>query len=389
MFWGNLTLRTFWAIISDPAVTTLINLSTVKGKLSAKYLLIFSVMFFAIIPLLLGLSSRYNHFNNQEKNNAQILLAAKRNKKFQPSPSPSTAPSPSPSLTSSTQPITRQINVGVVVNDYANRTGELSALETQLGKPISTVSIYKQFGSKYNSNLVLDDLTYAKSQGMKLLIAWEPWNPEQNISQSIDYLKEISEGKHDTYIRSFANSVKTYANPMAIRFGHEMNGNWYPWGNRPTEYIAGYRHIVNIFKQEGVTNVTWMWSVNLESIPTAPISNVSSYYPGNDVVDVIGIDGYNWGTSQSWSNWKSFKDIFTPAYNFLTTSYAKPIVISETSSTEIGGDKPLWIQTMFKDDLTNTFPRIIEIIWFDILKETDWRINSSDASLQSFKNNMP
>ena len=336
--------------------------------------------------------------NNQDSNNiagAQIYLAARKDKKnphfASPSPTPSPAPStsPSPSPSPSSVPVTRPIKVGIVVNDYANRYGELSSLEAILGKSISTVSIYKQFGSKYNSNLVLDDLSYIKSKGMKLLLAWEPWNPEQGMNQSVDYLQAITQGQQDTYIRSFANSVKTYGSPVTIRFGHEMNGNWYPWGNKPTQYITSYRHVVDIFRQEGVTNVTWMWSINFENTPYSPISNVSSYYPGDDVVDAIGIDGYNWGSSQSWSTWKSFKDIFIPSYNFLTSTYFKPLVVAETASTELGGNKPLWIEEMFKDSLTNSFTKITEVVWFNILKETDWRINSTDASLQSFKTNMP
>lgn len=335
-----------------------------------------------------------------------LLSASKRNNKkdrnftptptLAPSPSVSNSPTPTatptatqsgltPTVAVSSPTITEQrlsANFGVVVNDYANRTGELSSLEQMTGRSFSSVSIFKQFGSRYNSNLILDDLAYIKSNNKRLLIAWEPWNPEQGGNQSIDYLKEIPEGKHDIYLKSFATTIRSYGAPVTLRFGHEMNGNWYPWGQRPAEYIKAYRYVVTFLKNEGVSNVNWMWSINAENVPTSPISSVNNFYPGNDVVDVVGIDGFNFGTSSG--GWRSFRQIFSPAYEFLSANYDKPIVISETASAEIGGNKPAWVTAM-ANDLPIYFSKVSEVIWFSILKEADWRINSSEATLQSFK----
>lgn len=220
-------------------------------------------------------------------------------------------------------PVNRGLRLGIAVNDYANRSGELLSVEKDLGKKISTVSIFKQFGSKTNNSLSMDDLAYAKSQNMKIQLAWEPWNPEEGQNQSVDYLNAIVNGKEDAYLQSFADSLRNYNGPVVLRFGHEMNGNWYPWGNRPEDYIKAYRYIFNFFKKSGVGNVTWMWCTNAENVPTSPISQVSKFYPGDDVVDEIGIDGFNFGKG----SWRSFNDIFLPAYNFLQREYPKPIEI--------------------------------------------------------------
>lgn len=292
----------------------------------------------------------------------------------------------SPSATLSPTPLPkgdkRLIKLGIVVDDYRNTTGELSTVQQQLGKPFSTVSIYKQFGLPTNDMISSDDLAYIHTQRSNVLIAWEPWNPQEGIHQSTDYLQEIMEGKQDTYIKNFAQSVKSYAGPVTIRFGHEMNGDWYPWGKRPTEYTAAYRRIVLLFKDAGVTNVSWMWSINAN-----PLDNLASYYPGNEYVDIIGIDGFNFGTTQSRTTWQTFDQIFQPVYNYLTQQYSKPIIISETASAEQGGNKPEWIQNMFAS-MTTKMPQVQEIIWFDLIKETDWRINSTPASFSSFKSSI-
>jgi beta-mannanase len=278
------------------------------------------------------------------------------------------------------------INIGAVFEDYSNSTGSITSIESLLGINISTISIFKQFGHPNNKDINLDDLSFIKNSGKTLMIAWEPLNPNEE-DQQIDYLSEIATGSQDSYINSFALSIKEYGSPVVIRFAHEMNGDWYPWGNRPDEYKTAYRYIHDKFVQLGVSNVQWMWSINSNSVPDEPIASVSKYYPGNEYVDIIGIDGFNYGTTQNWSSWISFIDIFSDAYSFLSTNYSKPIVISEMASAEQGGDKSVWVDEMF-DDLNNEFTNIDEIIWFNLIKEADWRFDSTQSSLEAFKNNL-
>jgi hypothetical protein len=286
-------------------------------------------------------------------------------------------PTPTPT------PIKPNLRVGIALTDYQNTNGDLSSILLKLDKPISVISIYKQFGLPVNKDFIADDLSFAKAKGMTVNIAWEPWNPELGMQQSQDYLDLIPKGNYDAYIKSFAQAIKDYQNPVMIRFGHEMNGDWYPWGQRPGEYIKAYRYLVSKFRQIGVENVNFMWSINSDNVPYTDIKNAAEYYPGDDVVDIIGIDGFNFGLAEQSSTWRSFKDIFLPAYQFAST-YQKPISISETASSEEGGNKAEWISQMFTD-LKTVFPKVTDLVWFDILKEADWRIDSSISSLQAFK----
>ncbi len=280
-----------------------------------------------------------------------------------------------------------QIAFGVAVFDYTNNAPELGDLQKGLNGKISSVSIFKQFGNAYNNNINQDNVAFIKKNNLKLVIAWEPWNPDEGTKQSKDFLKEIIAGKQDSYLKSFAQEIKSFGNPVTIRFGHEMNGDWYPWGNRPDDYKSAYRYIVQFFRSEGVENVSWMWCINADNVPYTNIENARIYYPGDDVVDLVGIDGVNFGASQADSKWRSFKEIFTPAYAFLAKAYGKPLVIAETASSEVGGNKSQWISEMF-GSLSTTFPKVQELIWFSINKETDWRINSSENSYNSFKKHL-
>ncbi len=119
----------------------------------------------------------------------------------------------------------------------------------------------------------------------------------------------------------------------------------------------------------------------MESDGRVPFDKV---YPGDAYVDWLGIDGYNWGTTQSWSSWTGLAEVFRPSYGKLVNMTDKPMMIAETASTELGGDKAAWIRQGFLDDVPFTFPRVRAIIRFDENKGTDWRVNSSLASLAAY-----
>ena len=81
--------------------------------------------------------------------------------------------------------------------------------------------------------------------------------------------------------------------PIIFRPLHEMNGNWFWWGTKtsnhtPSLYIDLFRLTVDYMK-ERTDNVLYAWSPNWEI--------EESYYPGDNYVDVVGIDFY--GASKS------------------------------------------------------------------------------------------
>lgn len=200
---------------------------------------------------------------------------------------------------------------------------------------------------------------------------------------------EIIAGKADSYLKAYAEGVKSYGKVIWLRPFHEANGDWYDWGiaksgagNTNQTLIDAWKHVVTIFRDLEVTNVKWVWTTNATNSGSATFTG---WFPGDDWVDMVSIDGYNWGTAQSWSRWQSFTEVFTPAYNALSISQ-KPLFIAEFSSSEHGGDKAQWIRDMF-NDIPVKFPRIFALMWFSQSKsaEADWAVNTSDAALQAWQ----
>ncbi len=232
------------------------------------------------------------------------------------------------------------------------------------------------------------------------------WMPQ--VSGSPYPLDGIINGSYDNYIRGYAKQVKNFGDPLFIRLGHEFNGDWYTYGGAkngggnktgfgdpnkpdgPERFIAAYRRVHDLFKEEGVTNVVWIWCPNNGSSPNENWNVPENYYPGDEYVDWIGFDGYNFGRTQSWSGWIEFFDIYSALYQKFV-NYNKPMMIAEFASVEIGGSKSEWIRKAYSIYLKYSFPKIKAVTWFHIRKyegsvDTDWRINSSELSLQAYRN---
>jgi hypothetical protein len=223
------------------------------------------------------------------------------------------------------------------------------------------------------------------SRGATPVLTWEPWEWNAGPDQPRFALDRISAGDFDDYITGWAIALQAWGQPLYLRFGHEMNGSWYPWaegvnGNGSGDYVTAWRHVHDIFTRVGADNVAWMWCANVPYQGSTPLSGL---YPGARYVDAVALDGYNFGASQPWSSWVAPQDLFGAGLSQLRTiAPRKPVVIAETASTEIGGSKPAWITALVPYLAGQS--GVIGFVWFQHDKETDWRFSSSGAAGAAF-----
>ena len=205
-------------------------------------------------------------------------------------------------------------------------------------------------------------------------------------------LDGIRSGRYDGLVRSRAAGLKGLGRPLFLRFAPEMNGNWMPWDgyhnndpgqtNGPAKFVQAWRRIHDIFGSVGASNVVWVWCPNWESVPHTAWNDVRNYYPGDAYVDWVCLDAYNWGTMEWWSRWTSLASMIAPIYRLYGDR--KPIMVGETASTEAGGNKGQWIREA-ENAIKNRFPAVAALVWFNEVKETDWRVNSSSQALAGFQ----
>lgn len=262
------------------------------------------------------------------------------------------------------------IKLGVFNSGGPTNTTTVSNYLSEVGRPPAMTLWYTDFGTTL---LTPEQSSVLKETGQTPMVTWEPYN--QSLSQ-------IASGAYDSYLRTSARSAKAFGGELMVRFAHEMNGSWYPWAGSPTTYVAAWHHIVSIFREEGASNVRWVWAPNVDRTGSMPFS---SYFPGEEWVDYIALDGYNFGNTSE-DHWLSLEEVFSTSYAKITALSAKPLIISETGSNEVGGSKAEWIRTGFIKTIPQRFPRVTGVIWFN--KEQDginWRIDSSQTSLEAFR----
>ena len=265
---------------------------------------------------------------------------------------------------------------------YPQPTQEnVQAFQDLQGTHLDLISYFALFDIN-DWNATEEYANVAKDNGSTLVVTWmaNGYNAQ-----------DLVDGKADEYIRDYAKGVKNYGEEIWLRPLHEANGDWYDWGvgksgagNTDANVAEAFRHIVKIFREENVENVKWVWTTNASNQGSG--TTLTGNYPGDEYVDYISIDGYNWGKCQSWSSWQTFTQVFKKAYNALA-SIDKPLFIAEISSSELGGNKAEWITDMFEHFATD-FSRVFAVMWFSQSKEAnegDWALNTSQAAVDAWK----
>jgi beta-mannanase len=231
-----------------------------------------------------------------------------------------------------------------------------------------------QFFVKWTEDFRPESVPQTYKQGALPVISWEPWAGVKAGANQPDYaLAKIISGKFDPYITKFATAVRDQKWPIAIRFAHEMNGNWYPWsertsGNHAGEYVQAWRHVHDVFQQVGATNVIWIWSPNI--VRPVPNINLERLYPGDTYVDWVGMVGYAVEESTA-------SAVFQSTMTVVRRFTQKPLVITETG-VQSGPRRLTWIADFFR--WLPQHPDVVGFVWFEFSKEeggtSDWRFSA-------------
>jgi hypothetical protein len=114
---------------------------------------------------------------------------------------------------------------------------------------------------------------------------------------------------------------------------------------------------------------------------------MADYYPGPDVVDLVGISAYNWGSSQPGLFWTTVEQTLRgPLDEARGFAAEKPFLIAQTATSPYGGDKDAWIREMFTYLAHD--PNAVGFLYFNIEKEHDWAVYKGSILNQGWKDGM-
>lgn len=225
------------------------------------------------------------------------------------------------------------------------------------------------------------------AHGAVAVVSLELWSWHGRRRES--YLPMINAGEFDAAFRRWAGAARDHGGRVLLRFGFEFNGDWFSWSGDPPAFVAAWRRAYDIFRQVRAENVEWVWAPNVVSIPETPENDMHGYYPGDDYVDWIGVDGYNFGDHHDkWHKWQSFPEIYaTVRRDFQQRYAAMPVMITEFGCAPgEPGQREKWIRDAF--ETLQSWPQVEAVIWFNFDKrregEPDWRLVETDGSLAVF-----
>lgn len=295
--------------------------------------------------------------------------------------------------------------LGVYYGNQGWKMDQVQALESWQAKKHAVVIMFTDWCSqtKGMDNLFNQQLLNIWNNKNIPMITWEmticttagtPDNVEVRAAS----------GEYDAYINTWATRLKTFLSGpdgaygtaddrrVYLRLGHEMNGDWYPWGaavgaNSPTDYVAMWRHVRGLFGSKGIdaSHLQWVWSVNNDD---AGGFAAEQFYPGDAYVDWVAIDGYNWGATQTWSTWKTAAETYGPMIGRLRAITLKPLNITEAASTSATTSGPnvaaksQWIADFYAYVAAND---VKMVVWFNEDKETDWAVFGGSNGDGSYK----
>ena len=210
-----------------------------------------------------------------------------------------------------------------------------------------------------------------RNKGRVPLVSWDARTSTQ-----------VSGGQHDATIRVRADNVKAHNDPVLIRYGWEMSeGVNHAAAGSAAEFKAAWRHIVRIFRSRGADNAQFVWCPTAWSFHTG---GAQQYYPGDEWVDWICADGYNWAPRRAGDPWREFGEIFDAFYSWASRR-DKPLMVGEFGVQEgSAGRKGKWFRKV-PSTLQNEYPDIKAIVYFDSGNPYPWWMDTSSTSVAGFK----
>jgi hypothetical protein len=216
----------------------------------------------------------------------------------------------------------------------------LPSFQQSIGRPLAILHVY----SAWAKPAPVTALSAVAAEGSIPLLDWGCGIPNATVAA----------GAADALITSYAQALKAYGKPVFLRWFWEMNLlKAHPAcqsAGGAADYVAAWQHIWTIFHEVGATNVAFVWC------PAVTGANPAPYYPGDQFVDWIGVDGYD----RKGLGATGFTSIFSAFYE-QWQSHAKPMMIAETGA--MPADQAAYLQGAVA--ALAGFPEFKALVYFD------------------------
>lgn len=240
--------------------------------------------------------------------------------------------------------------------------------------------------------LIKNHVQKLHEKGAILTFSWHLDNPKSMGSSwdttavIKDILKDGSErAKYEAWVANLAaffKSLKTPQGnviPVIFRPFHEMNGSWFWWGKgncTPEEYKELWRQTFHLLKENGVANLLYAFAPNIMQSS----EEFDLYYPGDDFVDILGVDIYNYGGREAFIN-NIQKNLAILKEKAIQKN--KPFALTETGNVNSGSEPNWWTKSLYPG-IENSGAAWV-LLWRNARLDHYFSVYPEDISAPDFK----
>lgn len=257
---------------------------------------------------------------------------------------------------------------GVSPGTYQDRVAGTRAFEQQLGAPVDVYKAYHFAGQLFPNDT---ELALANEKGHHRLL-------------DIDYVPDgtynwaqVAAGDADAMLITEARYLKThFSRKLFISIHHEPEDEVVETkgsGHRAEDFAAMFRHVVDVFRTQGVTNVVWVYNIMGSQDPDSA-SWFPALYPGDRYVDWIAGDPYGCFNAKVCNDFDtstinqrfSANAPWLGFYRWATTTHpGKPLMLSEWAAyTNVSGtDRVRYLRTVHKE--LGKFPMLKAVLYWN------------------------
>jgi hypothetical protein len=271
---------------------------------------------------------------------------------------------------------------GVLFGAFVNSLGhgvprreQMGALERELGRHLAIAHTFDRWGEAFPTGEERADAAAGRLPFLNL----------KGVPSA-----RILDGSQDAYIRERARAVKEFDSPLMIQYYGEMDRRSAAAVGTPPEFVRAWRHIHDLFADEGAGNAIWVWCATGDGL-RGDHPHAVAFYPGDAYVDWVCFDVYDWPRGDGRPH-RSFADIALEPYRYLTRHMpGKPVMIGEFGTVEDPADpgaKARWFDQAAQT-VARQMPAIRALVYFDTVafqngRRIDWRLTSSPQAYDAW-----
>lgn len=247
--------------------------------------------------------------------------------------------------------------------------GDVDSAKSQTGESFA-VHRYAKFSGKVPTGEMISVTTPAK------------WSSTANLKSG--------SAAYDDVVR-WADTLKARNGKIYVAFNGEPESQQHSGSGTASDFKAAFQRVVTIFRNSGADNVIWTWQMTGWAFRTdqSDPQYAGKWYPGDNYVDVVGADPFNWYTCGAGGkgNWVSLKTLVDPVISF-ARAHDKQVALPEFASQK-DSRRAAWL-TDARDYLAAHNSDIAAVFYFNeaptyaISSDCTWRL-SSDAEWNALR----